>query len=98
MLEREIEPYLYSIKSELKLTMDNFLKEIGEYKYVNSEINVVKQSIMDNKKLVLIFQEDFDRKLTEINMRNNNVNYVCDNAKINVEVFNKINFRKILRK
>ena len=67
--------------------MDNFLKEIGEYKYVTSEINVFKQNIMDNKKLVLIFQEDFDKKLTEINMRNNTVSSVNDNAKINVEVF-----------
>jgi len=70
ILEREVEPYLFSVKSELKLTMDNFLKEIGEFKHIANEVNQMKQSINENRKLVLIFQEDFDKKLVEIKMKN----------------------------
>jgi hypothetical protein len=66
--------------------MDNFFKEIGEYRYVSNEVNMVKQNIMENKKLILIFQEDFDKKLSEMMMKNSNFNNLYDSMRVNLDV------------
>jgi len=89
ILEREVEPYLFSVKSELKLTMDNFLKEIGEFKHIANEVNQMKQSINENRKLVLIFQEDFDKKLVEIKMKTSNAINFVENNKSSIEDSNR---------
>ena len=82
MFEKEIEHYLYIFKSELKLNIDNIYRELGDNKYHSSELNLVKQNVNDNKKLILIFQEDFEKKISDINMK---VNY----SKPNIDEFMK---------
>lgn len=87
MLEREIEPYLYSIKNELRLFADNFQKEVGDHKLILNEINTFKQMVTDNKKLITNFHEDFGKKLYEMN--ENNLSYYTnlESSKSLIEVY-----------
>src|SRR5690606_5056466 len=96
-IEREIEPYIFSIKNELRLMIDNFNKNVGDYNYIKPEINLVKESVMENKKLVLIFQEDFERKLGDYSQKFNMMNKSFDDMKFNFGDFAKKvkNFEKL---
>ena len=85
-LDKELENYLFTIKTELKYTIENFYREIGEFKFIKNEINLIKQSTVDNKKLVLIFQDDFEKKINELNLRNYNSNTLFDSTRISLEV------------
>ena len=78
--------HLFTIKTELKYTIENFYREIGEFKFIKNEINLIKQSTVDNKKLVLIFQDDFEKKINELNLRNYNSNTLFDSTRISLEV------------
>jgi hypothetical protein len=86
MLEREIEPYLYSIKNELRLFADNFHKEVGDHKLIINEINNFKQMVTDNKKLITTFHEDFEKKLYEMNDNNLNYHNKLESSKSLIEV------------
>lgn len=86
MLEREIEPYLFSIKNELRLFVDKFNKEASDHKTLLSEIYGFKQMVNDNKKMIITFQEDFQRKLFELDESNKNYNIMLENSKTLFEV------------
>jgi hypothetical protein len=87
ILEREIEPYLFSIKNELRLFADNFHKEVGDYKGMLNEITGFKQMVTENKKLFLSFQEDFQNKLLEMNDKNAAQQVMIENSKNLFNVF-----------
>ncbi len=86
LLEREIEPYLHSIKNELRLFVDKFNKEAGDHKTLLSEIYGFKQMVSENKKMILTFQEEFQKKLFELDDSNKNYNIMLENSKILFEV------------
>jgi len=69
IIEREMEPYIFSIKNELKLMIENFTRELGDYKFIKSELNLVKETVMENKKIILIFQEDIEKKFSDYSQK-----------------------------
>lgn len=89
VIEREMEPYTFSIKNELRLMMDNFVKDLGEYKYLKSEINLTKETVQDNKKLILIFQEELERKFNDYSHKFQGVSKNFEEIKMNFGDFTK---------
>ena len=66
-------------------------------KTYTSCINLVKESVKENKKLILIFQEDLEKKFTEYAGSFHNINKQFDDVKINFSDFTKRvkNFEKM---
>ena len=81
VLEKEIEPYMYSIKNELRLMCENFFKEIGEFKTFRTDIASLKESSAANKKLLLIQKEENEKKLSDYNNKINASNKLIEEQK-----------------
>ena len=65
IIEREIEPFIFSAKNEFRLNIENFQKDIADYKHFESELRNVRETVHENKKLILINQEENDRKIND---------------------------------
>lgn len=65
IIEREIEPFIYSAKNDLRLNIESFSKEISDYKHFESELRTIKEIVQENKRLVLINQEENERKIND---------------------------------
>ena len=75
----------------MRIYIDNFNKDIGDQKLILNEINNFKQIANENKKNIVNFQEDFEKKLNDINQSNNNYHLQFENTKSLMEVrFNLI--------
>ncbi len=97
IIEREIEPFIYSAKNELRLNIENFSKEISEYKHFESELKSVKEIVYENKRLILINQEENDRKINDSIYKFKAISNQFENLKENMFDFSKKmkNFEKI---
>ena len=73
-MEREMEPYLNKMKSELNFLMDNFRNEIGNCSNIQPQFNSLEEKIEDNKKMIDIFQEDNNKKISFLENRVNVLN------------------------
>lgn len=74
LIERELNPYVDSVKKSIALTMDNFLFEIGDYKLIKEDILILK-SYMSKEKNSSNFQlKDQELRLNklEINLKQTN--------------------------
>ncbi len=89
IIEREIEPFIYSAKNELSLNIENFSKDISEYKHFESELKSVKEIFYDNKRLILINQEENDRKINDSSYKFKGTSNQFENLYENVSDFSK---------
>ena len=62
MIEREMEPYLFKMKNELALTMENYRKEMEEYTHLKPELQLLKENLEANKKACQLNQDENDKK------------------------------------
>jgi chromosome segregation ATPase len=65
MIEREMEPYVFSVKNELRILMDNFSNEFKGQKVITDELGNLRGQIHENKKLVVVFREEIEKKLSD---------------------------------
>ena len=68
-MEREMEPYLNKMKSELNFLMENFRNEIGNCSNIQPQFNSLDEKIEDNKKMINIFQDENNKKITSLENR-----------------------------
>jgi exonuclease SbcC len=80
-IQRELEPFIFSAKNELKLIIENFNKDLGVYKYLQSDNNIVKEAVQENKKMILIFQEEIEKKFNSYAEKFHGVNMKFENLK-----------------
>jgi len=97
IIEREIEPFIFSAKNDLRLNIENFSKEIADYKFFEAELRSVKEMVQENKRLVLVHQEESERKINDNNYKFKAISNQFDNVKENMfEATKKIKtFEKI---
>ena len=60
LIERELEPYVNSIKKELKVQLDSFQKEADVIKSTKSELSSLKEIVISNKKEIIKLQSARD--------------------------------------
>ena len=62
---------------------NNNINDLGDFKYLRSEVDIMKKSLDDNKKVVLIFKDDVNTTIGSINYKfdvlNKDFNLVRDN-------------------
>jgi chromosome segregation ATPase len=73
-MEREMEPYLNKMKSELNFLMENFRNEIGNCSNIQPQLNSLEEKIEDNKKMINIYQEDNIKKISSFENKINFLN------------------------
>ena len=60
LIERELEPYVNSIKKELKVQLDSFQKDADVIKSTKSELSSLKEIVISNKKDIIKLQSARD--------------------------------------
>ena len=60
LIERELEPYVNSIKKELKVQLDSFQKDADVIKSTQSELSSLKEIVISNKKEIIKLQSARD--------------------------------------
>ena len=60
LIERELEPYVNSIKKELKVQLDSFQKDADVIKSTQSELSSLKEIVISNKKDIIKLQSARD--------------------------------------
>ena len=60
LIERELEPYVNSIKKELKVQLDSFQKDADVIKSTKSELSSLKEIVISNKKEIIKLQSARD--------------------------------------
>lgn len=65
IIERELEPYLNSVRKELRISFDTLQKEMGEYKTNQSEIITLKEITSNNRRIIGQLQNDIEIKAQE---------------------------------
>lgn len=66
IIERELEPYVNSIKKELKVQLDSFQKDADVIKRSQSELSSLKEIAMSNKKNIIKLQSERDISINDI--------------------------------
>ena len=66
IIERELEPYVNSIKKELKVQLDSFQKDADVIKSSQSELSSLKEIAMSNKKNIIKLQSERDISINDI--------------------------------
>lgn len=66
LIEKEIEPYLYSAKNSIKSVIDNFQNELLEYRNIGEVTSSFKQSIIDSKRTITSNKEEADKRYFEL--------------------------------
>lgn len=97
IIEREIEPFIFSAKNDLRLNIESFSKEIADYKHFESELLSVKELVQENKRIVLVNQEENERKINDNNYKFKLVSNQFETLKESMFDFSKKikNFEKI---
>lgn len=74
LIERELNPYVDSVKKSIALTIDNFLFEIGDYKLIKEDILILKSYITKEKNSNSYQIKDQELRLNkiEINLKQTN--------------------------
>ena len=60
LIERELEPYVNSIKKELKVQLDSFQKDADVINSTKSELSSLKEIVISNKKDIIKLQSARD--------------------------------------
>lgn len=68
-IKREIEPFVFSIKNELNITMDAFRKEIESYAEFKPDIEECKEIASENTRFIRATHEEMDKKIITSNQR-----------------------------
>ena len=89
IIEREMEPFIFSAKNDLRLNIENFSKDIADYKHFEAELLSVKELVQENKRLVLVNQEENERKINDNNYKFKSVSNQFENLKENMFDFSK---------
>lgn len=89
IIEREIEPFIFSAKNDLRLNIENFSKDIADYKHFEAELLSVKELVQENKRLVLVNQEENERKINDSNYKYKAVANQFENLKESMFDFSK---------
>lgn len=74
----------------MRIFADKFHKEAGDHKTILNEINNFKQMVTDNKRMIFTYQEEFQKKLIEMEDTNKDFHIMLENSKSLFEV--RINF------
>jgi len=67
---------------------ETFNQEVGDYKYIRSEIEIIKKNIDDNQKVALIFKEDTNSSIGTLNYKfeifNKDFSLIRDSYMVNI--------------
>ena len=64
-----MQPYIFKMKNELALEMENFRKEMEDYSGIKPEIDLMKDKLEENKKACLVNQDENEKKFINYNKK-----------------------------
>lgn len=89
LIERELNPYMDSVRKEIRLNIDNFLYDIGEYKRLKEDMNKFQVVIDDHKKTILLQQREQEIKIQNHDILFKTIMRSMEDSKLQVSDLNR---------